>query len=53
MIIFFGKERQISISRELTKIHEENFRGSLFDALVFLENKKPKGEFVLCLEGKK
>ena len=47
------KERQISISRELTKIHEENFRGSLFDALVFLENKKPKGEFVLCLEGKK
>jgi len=53
LVSFFGKERKISISRELTKIHEENFRGNLFEAISFLENKKPKGEFVICIEGKK
>jgi 16S rRNA (cytidine1402-2'-O)-methyltransferase len=53
LILFFGKERRISISRELTKIHEENFRGNLLEALSFLENKNPKGEFVICIEGKK
>jgi len=53
LILFFEKERRISISRELTKIHEENFRGNLLEALSFLENKNPKGEFVICIEGKK
>ena len=53
LISFFGKERKISISRELTKIHEENFRGNLFEAISFIESKKPKGEFVICIEGKK
>ncbi len=53
LIPFFGRERKISISRELTKIHEENFRGNLFEAISFIESKKPKGEFVICIAGKK
>ena len=52
LILYFGKERRISISRELTKIHEENFRGNLLEALFFLENNKPKGEFVILVSKK-
>ena len=47
-----GELRQISISRELTKLHEETFRGSLQEAIIHFEQKPPKGEFVLCLSGK-
>lgn len=47
-----GTQRQISISRELTKMHEETFRGSLAAAIDHFEAKAPRGEFVLCLEGK-
>ncbi len=47
-----GEERQISVSRELTKLHEETFRGSLKEAITHFEQKAPKGEFVLCLSGK-
>jgi 16S rRNA (cytidine1402-2'-O)-methyltransferase len=46
-----GKDRQISISRELTKLHEETFRGTLDQAKIHFEQKTPKGEFVLCLAG--
>ena len=47
-----GQERQISISRELTKLHEETFRGTLAEAIAHFNQKAPKGEFVLCLSGK-
>jgi len=47
-----GEMRQISVSRELTKLHEETFRGSLQEAILYFEQKPPKGEFVLCLSGK-
>lgn len=47
----FGEERQISICRELTKIHEEILRCSLSEAVKHFEKKKPKGEFVLVLQG--
>ena len=50
--IYCGEERQISVSRELTKLHEETFRGSLKEAITHFEQKAPKGEFVLCLSGK-
>ena len=50
--VLCGEERQISISRELTKLHEENFRGSLAEAIAHFNQKAPKGEFVLCLSGK-
>jgi len=51
-LVVFGSERKVSISRELTKKFEETFRGNLTEAIVHFENKKPKGEFTICLEGK-
>ena len=41
--------RQISISREISKIYEETFRGSVKDALNYFSDKKIKGEFVICI----
>lgn len=46
----FGN-RRIAIARELTKIHEEVIRTTLKDAIAFYEEKTPKGEFVLIIEG--
>ena len=43
--------RRISISREMTKIYEETLRFTLSDAIEHFENKPPKGEFVLIVEG--
>ena len=48
-----GAERSISISRELTKLHEETFRGSVADALAHFTNQKPRGEFVIVMAGNK
>ncbi len=50
---FFGKDRKISISRELTKLYEETLRGSIQDMIEHFENKAPKGEFVIIVAGKK
>ena len=47
----FGNERKISISRELTKIFEENIRGSIFEVLGLISEKPPKGELVIIVEG--
>ena len=52
LIDFFGGERQLSFSRELTKLHEETFRGTILEVKKYLEQKPPKGEFVLCIAGK-
>ncbi|HSH36943.1 16S rRNA (cytidine(1402)-2'-O)-methyltransferase [Schnuerera sp.] len=43
--------RQISISRELTKIHEETFRGDVVEGIEQFESQKPRGEFVLIIKG--
>lgn len=43
--------RKISISRELTKLHEETFRGTIEEALNKFHNEVPRGEFVLILDG--
>jgi len=51
-IDFFGAERQLSFSRQLTKLHEETFRGTILEVKEYLEQKPPKGEFVLCIAGK-
>lgn len=48
----FGGERKISVCRELTKIHEEILRTDLDGAIRTFEERTPKGEFVLVLEGK-
>jgi 16S rRNA (cytidine1402-2'-O)-methyltransferase len=49
---YFGKDRTISISRELTKLYEETLRGSVEEIIVHFENKPPKGEFVIIVAGK-
>ena len=49
----FGSERKISVSREISKIHEENIRGAAFELASYFAQKKPKGEFVIVVDGKK
>ena len=46
---FLGGDREISVSREISKIYEETFRGSVNDALEHFSKKKIKGEFVICI----
>tara|TARA_S200000501_G_C20845334_1_gene753395 strand:- start:612 stop:1283 length:672 start_codon:yes stop_codon:yes gene_type:complete len=48
---FFGPDRRVSISREITKVFEETLRGSIAELLLHFANKKPKGEFVIIVEG--
>ena len=52
MVTYFGDDRQASISRELTKIHEETVRGSLIELIAYFSEKTPKGEFVLVVAGR-
>lgn len=49
----FGESRKLSISREISKIYEENIRGTAKELLTYFENKKPKGEIVIIVEGKR
>ena len=48
-----GEEKKISISREISKIFEETIRGTISECLLHYENKEPKGEFVVCIQGLK
>ena len=50
MYEYFG-DRNISLCRELTKIHEEVIKTTLSKALAMYEENNPKGEFVLVIEG--
>ena len=47
-----GGERKVSVSRELTKIHEENARGTLTEVVEHFSKKEIKGEIVIVLEGR-
>lgn len=47
----FGGERRISLSRELTKLHEETLRMTLSEAVRYFDQTPPRGEFVLIVEG--
>ena len=47
---FFGSDRRISLSREISKIYEETYRGTIEDAIAHLSNNNPKGEFVICID---
>lgn len=51
-ITYFGAERQCSVSRELTKKFEENFRGTLQEVHDHFAAKNVKGEIVIIVEGK-
>lgn len=50
---YFGKNRQVSVSRELTKLFEETIRGTVSKVLEYYTNKPPKGEIVIVVDGRK
>ena len=49
---FFGEERRCSVSREISKLHEETRRGTLKELTQWYEEHEPKGEIVFIVEGK-
>lgn len=49
---YFGAERKVSVSREISKIHEETVRGTLTEVIEHFTANEPRGEFVIVLEGK-
>lgn len=53
MLEFFGPERFVSVSRELTKLHEETFTGPLEKVLIHFQQKDVKGEIVIVIDGKR
>lgn len=50
---YFGEDRPVSVSREITKLHEETVRGTAAEVLQHYTNKPPKGEIVVVVGGKK
>ena len=50
---YFGEDRRVSVSRELTKLYEETIRGTAKEVLNYYTQKPPKGEIVMVVEGKK
>ena len=50
---FFGEDRPVSVSREITKLHEETIRGTAAEVLEYYTNKPPKGEIVVVVAGRK
>lgn len=53
LALFCGPDREASVSRELTKIHEETIRGSLSFLAEHFREKTPKGEIVIVVAGRK
>jgi 16S rRNA (cytidine1402-2'-O)-methyltransferase len=53
LIEFMGEDRKACVSRELTKMYEENKRGSLFELKSYFESKTVKGEIVIIINGKR
>ena len=52
LISFFGEDRMISVSRELTKLYEETIRGTVREVKAHFEVHPPKGEIVLVIKGR-
>ena len=49
--VYFGSSRRCSVSRELSKIFEENIRGTLEEVIIHFKEKGVKGEIVIVIEG--
>jgi 16S rRNA (cytidine1402-2'-O)-methyltransferase len=49
---FFGADRQVSVSREITKMHEETIRGTAKEVLEHYTNNPPRGEIVIVVIAK-
>ncbi len=47
----FGADRQVSVCREISKVHEESVRGTLQEVLQHFTETEPRGEFVIVVEG--
>ncbi len=52
-VSYFGEDRPVSVSRELSKLYEETKRGTLSEVLQYYTQKPPKGEIVIIVGGKK
>ena len=48
----YGEERQVSVCREISKVHEESVRGTLAEVIAHFKEHEPKGEIVIVLAGK-
>lgn len=48
---FFGGDRQVSVCREISKVHEESVRGTLDEVISHFTETEPRGEIVIVLEG--
>ncbi len=53
LVTYFGADRPVSVSRELTKMYEETIRGTAAEVLAHYTQKPPKGELVIVVGGKK
>ena len=49
----YGADRQVSVCREISKVHEESVRGTLEEVVAHFKEHPPKGEIVIVLEGAK
>jgi len=47
-----GEERQVSVSREISKLHAETARGTVAEVLAHFKEKDVKGEIVVIISGK-
>ena len=47
----FGTDRQVSVAREISKVHEEHVRGTLAEAIAHFTDTAPRGEFVMVVAG--
>ena len=47
-----GSQRQVSVCREISKVHEESVRGTLAEAIAHFQETEPKGEFVIVVAGR-
>ena len=48
----YGEDRQVSVCREISKVHEESVRGSLAEVITHFQEHEPKGEIVIVLAGR-
>jgi len=48
----FGADRQASVCREISKVHEESVRGTLQEVIAHFQEHEPRGEFVIVVAGK-
>jgi len=51
-VTYFGEDRPVCVSRELSKMHEENVRGTVKEVLTHFEKTAPRGEIVVVVGGK-